>query len=111
MLCKTECFTESMSLFETSGTTSQVNNLGFRMEFSMAWETIKRDEIYIWWIEQTKELSHIFKKKGASPHLLIETFKSGRLENSMHWKCPHMFLIKKMNKILILSQNILCLTF
>ena len=30
-----ECFTESMIFLETSDTTSQVNNLGLRVEFSI----------------------------------------------------------------------------
>lgn len=62
-----------MSLFETSGTSSQVNNWRLLVEASAIREMIKKDQISIWWIERTKQLSGELTNKWPLSYLLTET--------------------------------------
>lgn len=100
MLHEIKCFTNCVSLFETSGTSRQVNDRRLWVEVSKIWQMIQTDEISISWIEKTKRLSELLTKKKSWSYCLMETLRSGRLENWMHRQCSLVLLvyIKKIMK-------------
>ena len=76
------CYTDSRSLFETSGSTKSINDKRLRVEVSAIREMIQKNEITIEWIDGKHQISDVLTKKGASPFSLMNVLKSGNIYNN-----------------------------
>ena len=71
------CYTDSRSLFEAAGSSSNVSDRRLRVEVSAIREMIQKGEVSMKWIEGKHQVSDVLTKKGASPFILMETLQSG----------------------------------
>lgn len=72
-----ECYSDSRSLFESSGSCHNVSDKRLRVEIGAIREMIRREEISIKWIEGKNQLADVFTKKGSSPISLMGVLQSG----------------------------------
>ena len=73
------CFTDSRSLFEVTGTSNLVSDKRLRVEVAAIREMIDKGEITINWVGKESQLSDSLTKKGASASLLLKVLKEGNL--------------------------------
>ena len=73
------CYTDSNSLYDTTGTTHAVSDRRLRVEISALREMISKKEIDVIWVEKERQLADVLTKRGASSTQLLDTIKSGRM--------------------------------
>ena len=74
-----DCFTDSRSLFEITGTSNLTSDRRLRVEISAIREMIDNNEITSNWISKQFQLSDCLTKKGTSPILLMTTLQSAKM--------------------------------